>query len=139
MVVREDSGIGSLADLGGLRIGVQQQTTGELYVTDNAPSDAEIVPYTDADDVDAALSAGEIDAGVYDSTVVGEVVSRNPGFEVVDQFDTGEQYGMAVKKNGSIDLLRSINNELAELKDGAGYDKIYDTWFGTGSRPGATG
>ena len=89
------------------------------------------LPFADASDVDAALQAGDVDAGVYDNTVVGDVVSRNPDFEVADEFDTGEQYGMAVKKDGSVDLLRFINNVLADLKADGGYDKIYDKWFGT--------
>ena len=37
---------------------------------------------------------------------------------------------MAVKKNGSVDLLRFINNVLADLKSNGGYDKIYRRWFG---------
>ena len=32
---------------------------------------------------------------------------------------------MAVKKDGSTDLLRFINNVLADLKADGGYDKIY--------------
>jgi polar amino acid transport system substrate-binding protein len=133
MVVKQGSGVTSLDDLSGARIGVQEGTTGELYVTDNAPNDAEIVALTLASDVDAALRQGDVDAGVYDNTVVGDLISRNPDFEVAAEFDTGEQYGMAVKKNGSVDLLRFINNVLAELKTNGGYDDIYDRWFG-GSR-----
>jgi polar amino acid transport system substrate-binding protein len=130
MVVQKGSGVTSLDDLSGAKIGVQEGTTGELYVTDNAPSDAEIVPLTDASDVTAALAQGDVAAGVYDNTVVGDVVSRNPDFEVAAQFHTGEQYGMAVKKNGSVDLLRFINDVLADLKANGGYDEIYDRWFG---------
>jgi polar amino acid transport system substrate-binding protein len=129
MVVKRGSGLTALDDLSGAKIGVQAGTTGELYVTDHAPNDAKIVPFTDAFDVDAALRKGEVAAGVYDSTVVGDVVSRNPDFEVAAEFDTGEQYGMAVKKNGSVDLLRFINNVLAELKANGGYDDIYARWF----------
>jgi polar amino acid transport system substrate-binding protein len=131
MVVKKGSGIESLEDLGGQKIGVQAGTTGEIYVTDHAPIDAEVVPLPDASDVDAALRAGTVVAGVYDNTVVGDVISRNPDFEVATQFDTGEQYGMAVKKDGSVDLLRFINNVLADLKSDGGYDDIYDKWFGT--------
>jgi len=129
LVVKKDSGVKSLDDLGGSKIGVQKGTTGELYVTDHAPSDAEVVPYKDADDVDLAITQGDVDAGVYDSTVVGDVISRNPRFQVAAEFDTGEQYGMAVKKNGSVDLLRFINNVLTELKSDGGYDDLYDRWF----------
>jgi len=133
MVVTKGSGIKTLDDLAGAKIGVQEGTTGELYVTDNAPSDAEIVAFADASEVDAALSAGDVDAGIYDNTVVGDVVDRNSDFEVAAEFDTGEQYGIAVKKNGSVDLLRFINNVLADLRADGGYDEIYNRWFGGGS------
>jgi polar amino acid transport system substrate-binding protein len=131
MVVAKGSGVSSLSDLSGKKIGVQGGTTGELYVTDNAPADAQIVPFEDSAAMDAALTAGQVDAAVYDNTVVGDVVSRNPSFEVAREFDTGEQYGMAVKKNGSVDLLRSINDVLADLKTNGRYQTIYDKWFGS--------
>jgi polar amino acid transport system substrate-binding protein len=130
MVVIEGSGISTLDDLGGLRIGVQSGTTGELYVTDHAPRDAEIVPFKDADEIDAALSSGDVDAGIYDNTVVGDVLSRNPEFDAVQEFPTGEQYGMAVKKNSNVDLLRVINDVLADLEAGNRDDTIYSRWFG---------
>ncbi len=130
MVVKRGSGVTSLDDLSGEKIGVQAGTTGELYVTDNAPKDARIVAFRGASGVDAALRRGNVVAGVYDNTVVGGVVARNPGFEVAAEFDTGEQYGMAVKKNGSTDLLRFINSVLEKLKTNGGYDQIYARWFG---------
>jgi polar amino acid transport system substrate-binding protein len=131
MVVKKGSGITSLDGLSGQKIGVQSGTTGELYVTDHAPADATVVPYADASDVDVALQNGSVVAGVYDNTVVGDVIRRNPDLEVAANFDTGEQYGMAVKKNGSVDLLRFINNVLSDLKSDGGYDEIYTQWFGT--------
>jgi polar amino acid transport system substrate-binding protein len=129
MVVVKGSGLKTLDDLSGAKIGVQEGSTSELYVTDNAPDDAEIVAFADASEVDAALQDGDVDAGIYDSTVVGPVVSRNDDFEIAAEFETGEQYGMAVKKNGSVDLLRFINDVLANLRADGGYDKIYDRWF----------
>jgi len=130
MVVRSDSGIGSLDDLRNGTIGVQTGTTGELYVTDNAPRGTEIVPYKLASDVDAALDDGEVDAAVYDRTVVSDVLTNYPDFELADEFDTGEQYGMAVKKNSNVDLLRIINDVLANLQAGEGYNAIYARWIG---------
>lgn len=130
MVVREDSGISSLDELDGLDIGVQEGTTGQIYVTDHAPSDAEIIPYQDPPEIDDALSTGELDAAIYDNTVVDDVISRHSEFEVAAEFDTGEQYGMAVKKNSNVDLLRIINEVLAELRAGKGYDAIYNKWIG---------
>jgi polar amino acid transport system substrate-binding protein len=130
LVVKQGSDATSLDDLAGAKIGVQKGTTGELYVTDNAPKDTIVVPLTTAGDVTAAVRSGDVDAGVYDNTVVGDVVAKNAKLEAVATFDTGEQYGMAVQKDSSVDLLRFINNVLADLKQGGGYDDIYNRWFG---------
>lgn len=133
MVVQSGSGITDLNDLSGESIGVQAGTTGELYVTDNAPLDAEIVPFENASEVDDALDTGRVAAGIYDRTVVSDVTKRNPDFELAETFDTGDQYGMAVKKNSNVELLRSINDVLADLYAGNGYDTIYTRWFGGAS------
>jgi polar amino acid transport system substrate-binding protein len=133
LVVPKDAGIDGLWQLAGERIAVQGGTTGELYVTDNAPDDAEIVPLDDAAAMDAAMERGKVDAAVYDNTVVGDVLEGNPTLEVAAEFDTGEQYGMAVQKDGNVDLLRTVNQVLADLRADGGYDEIYATWFGEGT------
>ncbi|HKE69754.1 MAG TPA: transporter substrate-binding domain-containing protein, partial [Nocardioidaceae bacterium] len=134
MVVQSGSGISTLDDLGGGRIGVQTGTTGEVYVSDNAPDSAEVVPFADAGQIGAALDSGDVDAAVYDNTVVGDVLKQYPDFEKAQFFPTGEQYGMAVKKNSSVDLLRVINRVLAQIPPGSkGYDAIYNRWFGAES------
>ncbi len=131
LVVAKGSGISSLDDLAGRQVGVQGGTTGEIYLTDNAPSSADVVSLDDAAAMEVALTKHELDAAVYDNTVVGDVVAKNPDLEVSAEFDTGEQYGMAVKKDGNTDLLRSINKVLAALDDNGGYDEIYTAWFGS--------
>lgn len=131
MVVRKGSGLTGLDDLAGKKIGVQGGTTGELYVTDNAPGDAEVTAFEDAAAMGAAMENGQVVAAVYDNTVVGDVIEANPDLEVATEFDTGEQYGMAVRRNGNVELLQVINEELATLKQDGGYDDIYATWFGT--------
>ncbi len=130
LVVDESSGVSSLAGLAGADIAVQSGTTGETYVTDNAPSTAKIVTFTDPSLMAGAIEKGHVAAAVYDNTVVGDVLSAHPHLAVAANFDTGEQYGMAVKKNGSVDLLRVIDDVLATLKSNGGYDKIYAAWFG---------
>ena len=131
LVVEKGSGLDSLADLAGERIGVQAGTTGELYVTDNAPRDAEVVPFEDAAAMDAAMRDGQVAATVHDNTVVGDVVEANPDLVVAAEFDTGEQYGMAVRRNGNVELLRIVNDVLATSKENGENETIYATWFGT--------
>ena len=131
LVVRRSSGISDLDDLRGKKVGVQAGTTGELYVTDNAADSTEIVTFEDAGDITSAMDDGQLDAAVYDNTIVGDVVSGNDGLRVATEFDTGEQYGMAVKKDGNVELLRTINDVLAKLRANGGYQMIYEKWFGS--------
>ncbi len=130
MVVQKGSGISDLNDLVGGRVAVQEGTTGELYATDHAPASTQVVKFENVEDVDSALSGGAVDAGVYDNNIVGDAIRRHPSFELVAEFDTGEQYGMAVKKDGDVDLLRVINEVLADIHASGRYEEIYQTWFG---------
>ncbi len=132
MVVAKGSGLAGLDDLAGKKIGVQGGTTGELYVTDHAPDGAQVTAFEDAAAMGAAMENGQVVATVYDNTVVGDVIEANPDLEVATEFDTGEQYGMAVRRNGNVELLQVINDVLATLKKDGGYDELYATWFGTG-------
>ena|SRR5689334_15421905 len=130
MVVAKSSDLKTLDDLAGKRIGVQADTPGQVYVTDHAPDTADIVPFQDAAALENAIASGQIAAAVYDNTVVGDVVSNHPDLSVAAEFDTGEQYGMAVKKNGNVPLLETINGVIADLKAGNEYETIYRRWFG---------
>ncbi|HEY0644312.1 MAG TPA: transporter substrate-binding domain-containing protein, partial [Nocardioides sp.] len=71
-----------------------------------------------------------LDAAMLDNTVSGQFVSDNPKLKLAREFDTGEQYGMAVKKDGNIPLLRQINSTLAGLREDGTYDEIYKKYFG---------
>ena len=130
MVVAKGSGLKTLDDLAGQKIGVQADTTGQVYVTDHAPDTADVVPFQDAAVLENAIASGQVAAAVYDNTVVGAVVANHPDLTVGAEFDTGEQYGMAVKKNGNVPLLETINTVIADLKASNDYDKIYQRWFG---------
>ena len=130
MVVQKGSGINSLNATAGGRIAVQEGTTGETYATDHAPPNTQIVRFEKVEDVDSALSGGTVDAGIYDNNIVGGAIERHPNFEVVAEFDTGEQYGMAVKKDGNVDLLRVVNQVLSDIQENGRYDEIYEKWFG---------
>lgn len=129
LVTEKASGLTSLEDMAGRRVGVQAETTGETYLRDFAPKGTQIVTFADAEKLAEALSAGTVDGAFYDNTVSGSVVEANPSLRVVKEFDTGEQYGMAVKKDGNIPLLRTVNDTLAELRKNGEYDKIYDKYF----------
>ena len=130
LVTPQGSGLDELEELAGQRVGVQAETTGETFLSDFAPASTDVVTYEDAALLEAAIVSGEVDAAIYDNTVSGQVTSTNPELKVAREFDTGEQYGMAVKKDGNIPLLREINGSLAEMRESGVYDEIFTKYFG---------
>lgn len=130
LVTPRGSGLDQLAELAGKRVGVQKDTTGETFMSDFAPESTQVTAYGDAEALQTALTAGDIDAAMLDNTVSGEFVSDNPKLKLSREFETGEQYGMAVKKDGNIPLLRKINSTIAGLREDGTYDKIFAKYFG---------
>jgi polar amino acid transport system substrate-binding protein len=133
LLVKKGAPYKSLADLKGKRIGAQAATTGLEYAKKNAAANGyEIVEYKDLATEQQALATGQIVGAVNDLPVWTEYLKENPGkFEVAAQFDTGEQYGLGLKKGGNPELLKAVNEALAEAKADGSYDKIYARWIGT--------
>jgi polar amino acid transport system substrate-binding protein len=133
LLVKKGAPYKSLADLRGKRIGAQAATTGLEYAKKNAAANGyEIVEYKDLATEQQALATGQIVGAVNDLPVWTEYLKENPGkFEVAAQFDTGEQYGLGLKKGGNPELLKAVNEALAEAKADGSYDKIYARWIGT--------
>jgi polar amino acid transport system substrate-binding protein len=127
LITKSGSGVGDLSDLGNQRIAVQEGTTGEDYVRENAPEGAEIVSYEDSVLMMQAVKTGKAVAGVNDNGLLYNFVSQNPDVEVVTEFKTGEEYGFSVKKGGNDELLTAINDAIA---DKGAYGAAYEKWFG---------
>ncbi|HYH71847.1 MAG TPA: transporter substrate-binding domain-containing protein [Nocardioides sp.] len=127
LMTKTGSGITSLEDLAGKKIAVQDGTTGADYVRENAPEDAEIISFEDSSLMQQAVRTGKTDAGVNDNGLLNYFVSQNPDVEVVTEFETGEEYGFSVKKDGNAELLQAINDGIASDE----YDEVYEKWFGT--------
>ncbi len=123
----------TLDELAGKRLGVQGGTTGEEYVNTQVKDknlDIEVVSYKDLAALQQALSTNQVAAAVNDLPVWNEYIKANPGKVVVAAgFDTGEQYGFAIKK-GNAELLKVVNETLAAARTDGTYDKIYSTWIG---------
>ena len=130
LITPRGSGLDTIEELSGRRVGVQKDTTGETYLSDFAPDDTQVVAFPDAAGLQEALAAGELDAAMLDNTVSGQFVSDNRRLKLAKEFDTGEQYGMAVRRNGNVELLQVVNDVLADLKQDGTYDEIYTEWFG---------
>ncbi len=129
LITLKGSGLASLEDLSGKRLGVQVSTTGQEYAEENAPDDAELVQFEDLALLLAAVKNGQVDASIGDNGPLLDYVKDNPDLEVTTEFDTDEQYGVSVK-TGNTELLDAINEALSTAKDDGTYDQIYKKWFG---------
>lgn len=130
LLVKKDAPYESLEDLEGETVGVQAGTTGKIYAEENAPEGVTLRTYEDLALLTSAVKTGQIPAAINDSSVLYPYVQENTDMTVATEFDTGEQYGFAVKEEGSEALLEIINKVIAEAKSNGTYDQIYEKWFG---------
>jgi polar amino acid transport system substrate-binding protein len=128
LIVLADSGIESLEDVAGEALGVQAATTGAGFAEENAPEGTEIQEFPSGPDLFTAMRAGQIVAGLQDLPVNVEQAQDDDDFDIVEEFDTGEDYGFAAAQ-GNDDLIAAINEVLAEIQDDGTYDEIYDRYF----------
>lgn len=132
LLVKADSGVESLDDLTGERIGVQSGTTGETYAQENTPEGAEIVSYDNPGDIFVALEAGEIRGVLQDLVVNQGRTLEDDTVAVVETFPTDEQYGFAFAEEESDDLQSAFNAALQALVDDGTVDSLRAEWFPEG-------
>ncbi|AWW40244.1 transporter substrate-binding domain-containing protein [Streptomyces cadmiisoli] len=123
------SGITSFADLKGKKVGAQAQTTGEEYAKSQG---LDPVSFESSDAVLNGLRTGQVEAVVIDYPVVQGWLkdkATSDAFEVAEQVNTGEQYGITVKK-GNTALLEAVDKALADAKADGTYKKLYEQWIG---------
>lgn len=129
LLVPTDSDIASIDDLSGTKVGVQQGTTGKTYTEDNAPEDAEVVSFPSDGEMYQSIQAGGVDALLQDLPVNIEH-TKGGEFKIVEEYETDEQYGFAVKQDNT-ELRDAVNEQLQALRDDGTYDEIYDKYFST--------
>lgn len=128
LIVLADSDIAGLDDLAGEALGVQGQTTGAEYARENAPEDTEIVEFDQGPDIYTGMLAGQVAAGLQDLPVNIERAAEDDRFEVVETFETGEQYGFAAAPDNDA-LIAAVDEQLAAVRDEGTYDEIFEEYF----------
>ncbi|MCF4137711.1 transporter substrate-binding domain-containing protein [Streptomyces sp. Tue 6430] len=131
VLVDKDAGVNSLAEIKSknVKLGAQAQTTGEDYVTKQG---FDPVSFESSDAVLNGLRTGQVKAVVIDYPVVQGWLkdkANADAFEVVDNLNTGEQYGFTVKK-GNTKLAEAINKAIADARADGTYKKLYEQWIG---------
>ncbi|MDQ0747540.1 polar amino acid transport system substrate-binding protein [Streptomyces africanus] len=129
VLVDKKSGIGSFAALKGKKLGAQAQTTGEDYAKSKG---LDPVSFESSDAVLNGLRTGQVQAVVIDYPVVQGWLkdkANADAFKVVDNLETGEQYGFTVKK-GNTKLRAAINKAIKDAQTDGTYKKLYEQWIG---------
>jgi ABC-type amino acid transport substrate-binding protein len=124
----------SLEDLSGQALGVQADTTGEAYAEENAPDDTEITSFENPGDLFTALQANQIAAVLQDLPVNEAFAENNEGFEIVEEYDTDESYGLAMALDNE-PLRDGVNEALQAVRDDGTYDRIFAKYFDVDADP----
>ena len=123
IIVKEGSPIKTPDDLANANlIGVQIATTGDIYCADDF-GEEHVKEYNTGVDAVQDLIKGTIDCVVIDKEPAKQYVAANPGLVVLETAYTEEEYAAAISKDNE-DLLKTVNEVLAELKADGTLDKI---------------
>ena len=127
LLVRADSDIKSIDDItADTIVGAQDGTTGETYANDN--TDADVRGFAEIDDAYGALAREQVDAVLNDQPSTLAAVEDNPDLAVVDNFDTGEEYGVLFTEDADA-LREAVNDALQKIKDDGTLNELYQKWF----------
>lgn len=126
----------SKSGLKGKRIGVQRATTFDNYATDNYADVAEVIRYTNQEEVFLDLQAGRVDTTLAERAAVEEgFLSTSPGkkfklvgADITDPRWFGDGIGIALRKKDK-KLGKEFNNAIAKIRENGTYKKINDKYF----------
>ena len=133
LVVREDSGINSLADAAGKIIGIQSGSSAQEAVDDNAAfasSIAKTIMYKDNITALNDLDIAGVDGVVMDSVVANySIAQTKKPFKVINESLANEGYGVGFRKNEP-ELRDAVWNILKEMQKDGTVTAISQKWFG---------
>ena len=130
IVPKETSGVTTLDDMVGMKVGVQNGTTGDFAV--EAVSGVERRAYDEIGFAVEDLMNGNLDGVVCDSPVAADYVLQNESYKgalkIVGEPFTEEYYGIAVQK-GDDELLAMINSGLKAVIESGKRDELINKWL----------
>ena len=134
VIVAEDSAITSVDDLfvegNNYTIGVQRNTTGDLYTTWDLEDNglATIDRYSKGADAVQALLTGKVDCVVIDNEPAKAFVAEVTGLKILDTEYVEEQYAGAMSKDNKA-LYEAVNKAMEELISDGTVQSIIDKYI----------
>ena len=129
IMVLADSGITTLADLEGKKVGVQTATSAYDMLNDEEGQKALCDTFASLEVFDTYtvaitdLKAGAIDAIAVDVTRANEAIAKDDSLALLDEALGSEQYGIGFRKNDT-ELCDKVNAALDALVEDGTYDAI---------------
>lgn len=132
LFIAEKGKVADIAALKGKRVGMQNGTTHQKYLTEKHP-EITPVPYDSYQNAILDLKSGRLDAVFGDTAVVDEWLKQNQNLGAVGEKITDPNYfgtglGIAVRQNNE-QLLKQFNDALNKIKQDGTYQTIYSKWF----------
>ncbi len=135
IIVNENSPIKSVDDLkgdGSMKIGVQQDTTGDIYASDTEENggygEENVIRYKTGNDAVQALKTGKVNAVIIDNEPAKSFVAANDGLVILDTEYVQEDYAICVSKDNE-ELLKAVNTALEELIADGSVQKVIDKYI----------
>lgn len=132
LFIAEKGKLADVAALKGKKVGVQNGTTHQKYLTEKHP-EITTVPYDSYQNAILDLKNGRVDAVFGDTAVVNEWLKQNAalvavGDKVTDKDYFGTGLGIAVRQQNT-ELQAKFNAALDKIKQDGTYETIYKKWF----------
>ena len=129
IIVKEDSPITGVEDLEakGIKIGVQQDTTGDIYATGDFGED-HIARFNKGADAVQALLTGKCDAVIIDNSPAETFVAQNQGLKILPTVYAEEAYGFELSYDNE-ELYNAVNGALEELLADGTVQAIIDKYI----------
>ena len=127
VIVKADSGIASVDDLAGKKIGVQEATTGDIYASGDF-GDENVVKYANGALAVEGLKSGKVDCVIIDNEPAKAYVAANEGLKILETTYADEDYAICVSKDND-ELKEAIDNALKELIADGSLQKIVDKYI----------
>ncbi len=116
----------------GIKIGVQQDTTGDIYCSSKPAEwgfgEENVIRYKTGADAVQALVEGKVTAVIIDNEPAKAFAAANKGLKIQDTEFTNEDYAIAINKDNK-ELLDDVNAALKKYTDNGEIQKIIDKYI----------
>jgi polar amino acid transport system substrate-binding protein len=138
LMVAEGTTVADVEAAKQLQFGVQSETTGFTFLEEQLQPDQEVQVYDTTVDMFNALSAGDVDAILFDLPILLGAIEGGQapaGAEIVAQFETGEEYGAVLPKDSP--NTEAVTEVMQEMIDDGTVEELQAEYFGVATEDAA--